>query len=273
MTIKLKKIAPLAILFQLLSLFLFSQVAQASDTTFDRIQKEGVLIVGMSGEQPPFNFVSRLDKVIGYDMDLAATIGKSMGVKVRIELMPFSTLMKALQKREIDVIISGFASTEARSKELTFVGPYALSGKSLVVTKERLKEITAATGFNDKSVHLMALEHSTSKSLAEERLSKAKLTTIKHYEDAILALRAGEADALVADLAICELAVIRDSTKRLTTLQKPLAVEEISIAINKDEPLLEARLTEELRALTQSGEINDIRDKWFNSPGWLELLP
>ena len=270
---RLNKIAPIAFFINLLFFLLFSQVASATNATFERINKDGVLIVGMSGEQPPFNFVSNTDKVIGYDMDLAGVIGQSLGVKVRIELMPFSTLMKALQNKEIDIIISGFAHTKTRSKELTFVGPYALSGKSLVITKARLKEIQASTGFNHKSVHLMALEHSTSKSLAEERLGKAKLTPIKHYEDAILALRAGEADALVADLAICELAVIRDSTQQLTTLQKPLAVEEINIAISKDEPLLEKRLTEELRALTQSGKINDLRDKWFNSPGWLELLP
>ncbi|WP_157822316.1 substrate-binding periplasmic protein [Psychromonas sp. Urea-02u-13] len=255
-----------------LSLFC-SQVVSATNSTFERIKKDGVLLVGMSGEQPPFNFVSNLETVIGYDVDLTTALAKSVGAEVRIELMPFSELMEALEDRKIDIIISGFAFTEERSKEITFVGPYALSGKSLLITKKRLKEIKASTGFNHEKVHLMALENSTSKTLAENRLEKAKLTTIKHYEDALMALRSGEADALVADLAICELAVIRETAKELTTLQKPLAVEEIGLAIKKDEPLLEAHLSAQLRKLSKSGALKELHNKWFNSPGWLELLP
>ena len=269
----LQKVASLPLFISLLFTLFYSQLAIATNSTFERINKDNMLIVGMSGEQPPFNFVSNLETVIGYDVDLATSLGKSLGVEVRIELMPFSELMGALKKQKIDIIISGFAYTEARSKEITFVGPYALSGKSMLITKKRLKEIYATTGFNHKNIHLMALENSTSKTLAEERLEKAKLTPIKHYEDALLALKSGEADALVADLAVCELAVIRDVAQELTTLQKPLAVEEIGIAIKKDEPLLEARLSEQLRALSTADVLKQLHSKWFNSPGWLELLP
>ena len=269
----LQKFASIPVFISLLFTLVYSQLANATNSTFERINEKGLLTIGMSGEQPPFNFVSNLETVIGYDVDLATALGKSLEVEVRIELIPFSELMQALKKQKIDMIISGFAYTEARSKEITFVGPYALSGKSMLITKKRLKEIQDSTGFNHKKVHLMALENSTSKMLVQERLEKAKFTPIKHYEDALLALRSGEADALVADLAICELAVIRDTAKELTTLQKPLAVEEIGVAINKNEPLLEKHLSEQLRTLSKSEQLKKLHDKWFNNPGWLELLP
>ncbi|WP_022943181.1 substrate-binding periplasmic protein [Psychromonas hadalis] len=267
------KIISIPLFIGLLSTLLYSQVTRAENTTFERINKTGLLVVGMSGEQPPFNFVSNLETVIGYDVELATALAKSLKVNVRIELMPFAELMKALKKQKIDVIISGFAFTEARSQKITFIGPYALSGKSLLITKKRLKEIRASTGFNHKTVHLMALKNSTSQTLAKERLGKAKLTLVTHYEDALLALRSGEADALVADLVVCELAVIRDTLQELTTLQKPLAVEEIGIAINKDEPLLKSHLSAQLHALTKSDDLKKLHNKWFNNPGWLALLP
>lgn len=269
----LKKITSIPLLLSLVFTLFYSQFASAVNSTFERINKNGVIVVGMSGEQPPFNFVSNLETIMGHDVGLSSILAKSLGVEVRFELMPFSDLMGALKQQKIDIIISGFAFTEARSKEITFVGPYALSGKSLLVTKKRLKEIKSSTGFNHKNVHLMALENSTSKTLAEERLSNAKLTTIKHYEEALLALHGGTTDALVADLAICELAVIRDVAQELTTLQKPLAVEEIGLAINKGEPLLESHLSEQLRELSESDELKKLHDKWFNSPEWLSLLP
>lgn len=270
---RLKKIISASVFLNLFFILMFSQAVNATNTAFERINNSGMLIVGMSGEQPPFNFVSSAETVIGYDMDLADMLSKSLGVKVRIELMPFSQLMDALKQHKIDVIISGFAFSEERSKALTFIGPYALSGKSLVITQKRLKEIQASTGLNHESVHLMALQNSTSQSLAKERLNKAKLTPIKHYEDAILALRSGDADALVADLAICELAVIRDSLQELTTLKKPLAIEEINMAISNDEPLLGARLSEQLQRLNDDGTLKALHKKWFNDPGWLALLP
>lgn len=269
----LQKFISIPIFISLLFTLFFSQVAVAKNSAFERIAESGELVVGMSGEQPPFNFASNLKTVIGFDVELATAIGKSLDVEVRIELMPFPTLMQALKDEKIDIIISGFAFSEARSKEINFVGPYALSGKSLLVTKKRLKEIQETTGFNHSDVKLMALENSTSQTLAQERLSEAKLTPIRHYENALLALRSGETDALVADLSICELAVIRDTTQELTTLQKPLAVEEIGIAINKDEPLLGEHLKEELQALTTSKTLKAIHEKWFNNPGWLALLP
>lgn len=253
--------------------FFYSQAAVADNAAFERINEDRILVVGMSGEQPPFNFVSNLDTVIGYDVELATAIAKSLDVELRIELMPFSELTNALKNQKIDAIISGFAFTEQRSKKITFVGPYALSGKSMLITKKRLKEIQKSTGFNHKTIHLMALGNSTSMTLAEERLSKAQLTPIKHYEDALLALHSGKADALVADLAVCELAVIRDVGQTLTILQKPLAVEEIGIAINKGEPLLEAHFSEQLRALAASKELEQFHERWFKKPGWLELLP
>lgn len=269
----LQKIISFPLFISLIITMAYSQMAHSANSVFERINKDSVLVVGMSGEQPPFNFVSNIESIVGYDVELATLLAKSLEVDVRIELMPFPELMGALKEKKIDIIISGFAFTEQRSKELTFVGPYALSGKSLLVTKKRLQEIKSSTGFNHKSVRLMALENSTSKSLAEERLGKAKLSTIVHYEDALLALRTGEADALVADLSICELSVLRDTAQELTTLQKPLAVEEIGLAIIKDEPLLEAHLSEQLRILSQSDELKKLHDKWFNNPGWIGLLP
>jgi ABC-type amino acid transport substrate-binding protein len=269
----LQKSKLLLLFMSLIFTMLFSQVANAVNSTFDRIKKNGVLLVGMSGEQPPFNFVSNLDTIIGYDVEITTALANSLGVKVRIELMPFPELMNALKEEKIDIIVSGFAFTEDRSKKITFVGPYALSGKSLLITKKRLQEIKESTGFNHQKVRLMALENSTSKTLAQNRLGKAKLVTVKHYEQALLALHSNQVDALVADLVICELAVIRDTTQRLTTLQNPLAVEEIGLAINKGEPLLESHLSAQLLTLSKSNDLKKLHDKWFNSPGWLALLP
>jgi ABC-type amino acid transport substrate-binding protein len=109
--------------------------------------------------------------------------------------------------------------------------------------------------------------------LAKERLGKASLKPVAHYEDALLALLAGEADALVADLTICELLVIRDVNGSLASLNKPLATEEIGIAINQNEGQLKNQLEGYLHQLASEGELKNFHSKWFANPGWLDLLP
>ncbi len=133
--------------------------------------------------------------------------------------------------------------------------------------------IRNSTGFNHAQVNLVALENSTSITLAQERLEKANLKTVTHYEDAVLAILSGQADALIADQTICDLLVMRDRNSDLTKLKEPLAVEEIGIAVNKNEPLLESRLTEQLQLIQKSGELQKKHQKWFNNGGWLNLLP
>jgi len=270
---RLKTFIHITFFISLLSALLYGGLALASDDTYERMVRSKQLVVGMSGEQPPFNFISKEELTVGYDVDLAMLLGESLGTDVHIKLMPFPELVPALKRQQIDMIISDFAFSEQRSQEVTFVGPYALSGKSLLTTKVKLQKILASTGFNDQTIHLMALDNSTSKTFVETKFNNAKLTTIKHYEDAILALTSGKIDALIADLSFCELAVIRDSTQQLTTPKIPLAVEEIGIAINKNEPLLEKQLSDLLRTFNKSGALKTLHEKWFNNPDWISQLP
>ncbi|WP_028864527.1 transporter substrate-binding domain-containing protein [Psychromonas aquimarina] len=261
--------------FFLCSIFIifFSHSAQADNETFKRISENGVLVVGMSGEQPPYNFVTNKESIIGFDVELAEQLADSLGVKMQIALMPFPELLNALQENRVDLIISGFSISEQRLQKVDFVGPYARVGKSLLTSKKTLDRIRNSTGFNHANVNLVALENSTSITLARERLSEADLQTVTHYEDAVLAILSGQADALIADLTICDLLVIRDQSSDLTKLQEPLAVEKIGIAVNKNEPLLESRLTEQLQLIQNSGDLQKLHQKWFNNAGWLNLLP
>ncbi len=96
----LQKSTAIPIFISLLLTLLYSQATIAANATFDRINKDKVLVVGMSGEQPPFNFVSNLETIIGYDVELATALAKSLEVNVVIELMPFSELMGALKHKK-----------------------------------------------------------------------------------------------------------------------------------------------------------------------------
>lgn len=251
--------------------FLVSPLALAEDALSD-ILDSGVLKVAMSGDQPPYNMTTRDKKLIGFDVDLAHSMANAMKVKLEIVEMPFGELMPALNKGKVDMIISGMAITAERSQLASFIGPYNVSGKSILSTKEVMEELQHE-GFNTEESRIVALANSTSKTFAEQNMPKAKVSTISNYDEGVKLLLSGKADALVADMAICKLSVLRNPGSGLVTSKKPLSIEPIGIAIPSNNPQLENLVRNFLNTYERVGIIETLQNKWFENSNWIIALP
>ena len=107
----------------------FSIQSNAQDI-LKRIVETGEIRVGMSGDQPPFSMTATDGSLFGLDVDMAKGLADNIGVKAKIIKMNFKDLIPALQKGEIDMILSGLTMTIDRNKKVAFVGPYLISGNS-----------------------------------------------------------------------------------------------------------------------------------------------
>ena len=77
----------------------------------DRINKSGVLRVGVTGGQPPFNMKTKGGEIVGMEIDLARALAASMDVKVEFVEKDFAKLLPAVEKGEIDIALSGLTMT------------------------------------------------------------------------------------------------------------------------------------------------------------------
>ena len=111
------------------------------------------------------NTRNREGGLMGMDVDLAKALAVAMRVKLEIKTMPFGELMTALEKDEIDMVISGMAITPERTEFASFVGPYMMSGKSILTKSSVLANIKGTEEFNRGDLTLVALSNSTSSSL------------------------------------------------------------------------------------------------------------
>jgi polar amino acid transport system substrate-binding protein len=112
--------------------------AAAEAPVLKRILDSGELRVGLSGNQPPYNAKSRTGELMGLEVDLANMLAGAFGVKATFVAKPFPELMAALAASEVDVVMSGMAITPERSLEAAFVGPYLISGKSILTNSKAL---------------------------------------------------------------------------------------------------------------------------------------
>ncbi|MEM0954927.1 MAG: transporter substrate-binding domain-containing protein [Pseudomonadota bacterium] len=262
-------------LLALFALLTATAGAQADSTSpvLDRIVDFKVLKVGMSGNQPPMNSNSRSGQLIGYEVDLARALASSMGARLEIVTMPFGDLMGALEEEKIDMIMSGMAITADRSRDVSFVGPYMMSGKSILTKDSLLARATRSKDFNRSDLKLAALENSTSEIFVQSAAPDAKLVRVKDYDSGVDMVIAGEVDALVADMPICILSVLRYPNAGLATLQSPLSIEPFGIAVRRDDKQFAELVDNYLDTFGKMGMLNQLRKKWFEDKSWIAALP
>ncbi|MEH6633889.1 MAG: transporter substrate-binding domain-containing protein [Halioglobus sp.] len=241
--------------------------------TLNRVEDFKVLTVGMSANQPPMNMTNREGGLMGFDVDLAKALAAAMKVELDIKVMPFGQLMTALEENKIDMVLSSMSITPARTQLVSFVGPYMMSGKSILTKNDVLSKISSSEEFNRKDLKLMALSNSTSASFVRAAAPEASLIEITSYDEGVAMLMEGKADAMVADMPMCVLSVMRFPDAGLTTLDRPLTVEPIGIAVSKNDPQFFNLVDNYLRAYEKTGVLTKLRKKWFEDNSWVAALP
>jgi polar amino acid transport system substrate-binding protein len=264
-----RKIFAIAIFVLLIPNLLFAQEGKY----LKQIVKRGELRIGTSGTQPPFTAKSKNGDLMGYEIELAMMLIDAMNLKVKFVEKPFSELLPALEKGEIDVVMSGMTITPERNMNYTFVGPYMVSGKSVLAKKSRISQLDEIGELKKGNIKIVALEGSTSQQFAETVSPSATLVLTKDYDSAVKMVLDNSVDLMVADLPICVLSILRNPDADLATLDVPLTLEPIGMALPANAFQLYNLIENFLVSLEISGVLENLEIKWFNDGAWLIRLP
>ncbi len=238
-----------------------------------RIVSSGTLRVGMSGTQPPLNFKAKDGTMQGLEVDLARSLAGLMGVELQIVETPFAELLGALAAGRVDLVSSGMTATPERSQRTAFVGPYFLSGKSILTRSASLAAVGAAEELDQASLTFAALDGSTSEQFVRKVLPKAKVVTTQDYDAAVKLLLADKVSALVADREVVSLTAFLHPKEGLASLRTPLTIEPIGLAVPvQDAPLIHY-LHNALNALEAGGVMSAHRARWLERGDWVQQLP
>jgi len=245
----------------------------SSAPVLDRILQRGEIRVGTAGSMPPLNMTTKEGEVIGLEPDIAKAIANAMGVKLRLETIPFSELLPSLEEGKIDMIMSGMTITSRRNLKVAFVGPYLKSGKAFLTKIKTLAAVDDTTELNSPDTKLAALEGSTSQLFVETVLFNTTLVKVRDYDEGVDMVIRDEVHALVADYPICVISVVRYPDKGLMSINAPLTYEPLGIAIPANDPHLINWTNNFLSSLEGSGALKELKKRWFENPTWLNKLP
>lgn len=248
----------------------FLLIGQASaQVSLKSIQKKGVITIGTTGAQPPYSLESVDGELMGFEIDLAKILAKAMGVKCDFVKMPFMNLLPALKKGEVDMVMSGVTMTVARNMDNVFIGPYAVTGKTLLTKRSVIDRINTSNLHDTKNLSLVALKGTTSEDFIKNYVPDAAVQYVTNYDEAVQMVIDGRVDALVADYPICALSALRHEGKGLVCLDEPVTIEPIGMAINTNDPILINLIQNYFSTLQLSGNLDLITYKWFEDSSWL----
>ncbi len=270
---KLRRMLGLGLVVATLVLAVGQTLSAQEAPVLDRIVQSSTLRVGMSGNQPPFNVSNRSGNLMGMDVDLANLLAGAMGVELSIVTKPFGQLRSALKAGEIDMVISGMTITADRAREMLFVGPYIVSGKSLLTNSRALAAVDEAGDINAANFKLAALEGSTSQTFVQRFVPKAQLIIVADYDEAVQMVLNDEVDALVADMPICVLSLLRYPDRELVTLTQPMTIEPIAVAVPASDPAFRSLVQNYMSAFAGMGVLEELQKKWFEDGSWVASLP
>lgn len=258
--------------FIILLLFFCCAGSLSAGTVVDRITKSQTLVVGTPGDFPPFTVMTTGGKLIGLDIDLVKNLAAMMRVDIRFERMEFARLIPALIEEKIDIAVSGMTMNPERNMKVAFVGPYALSGQSLLGKRSLLEPITSLKELAGTPLKIAALKGTTSEAIAG-KLPKADISHTDTLDQSLLLLLEGKVDALLADYPFCKVAEFRYPDRGLAMFEEPLSFEPLGIAVAGEDTLLINLLTNYLNIMKGSGLLEKLQKHWFRNDEWIKELP
>src|SRR5262249_56318297 len=117
----------------------------------------------------------------------------------RFVTLPFADLLPALERGDVDLVMSGLTITPARAQRAAFVGPYVTSGKTLLTRSKKLAAAQTASELDLPKLRFAALAASPSEDFARASLPRAHLLLADEPEQAVGWLLAGKVDGVLAD--------------------------------------------------------------------------
>jgi polar amino acid transport system substrate-binding protein len=260
MAVKRRWLAYIA-LFALVALGLFLLFrfpgGEVRDKTWERIEQQGVLRVGMDASYPPFELWDEVG-LRGYDVDLALALGREWGVEVDFENITFDGLYDALKVEWVDIIISALPYDPLLTQDVAYSYSYFDAGQVLVVREE-----TAIAKIEDLNGRRVGLESGSRGDLEARRLEQRMILERKAYlspQEVLEALRDGKVDAAIVDAVSAYQFIGEQGGLRIV---QQVTEEPYVIAVSIKAPILLGKVNEAIIKWRETGFLEELREKWF----------
>lgn len=268
----MKKITAMLAFLLAFSSSLFASYNQIwEESTLNKIMERKVLRVGLDAGYMPFEMTNKQGKIVGFDVDVARQMAKSMGVELEIVNTAWDGIIPALVTDKFDIIMSGMTLTSQRNLQINFANPYIVIGQSVLLRNGLENEIKSYKDLNNPKYTVVSKLGTTGDLAARRYLSKAKLRLFETESEGAIEVVNGKADAFIYDLPFNAVYSSQNPGK-LVHLDTPFTYEPLAWGVRKGDPDFVNWLNNFLTQIQGDGTYDKIYAKWFESSAWQKTL-
>ncbi|AAU19779.1 transporter substrate-binding domain-containing protein [Bacillus cereus] len=237
----------------------------------EQIKERGELVVAVFTDKPPFGYVDKDGKNVGFEIDMAKRFAKDLlGDESKVKFVPVEAASRIpyLQSDKVDFVLANMTATDERKKVVDFTNPHLkvavqvlvkdgspiqsvkdLEGKKVIVTKGTTADIYLTK--NMKNVELIKFDKNT---------------------EALQALKDGRADAYAQDNLV--LLSWANKNPGFHLLKDKLGGDDlIAIAVKKGNKEIHDWVNKELEKLGKENFLHTLYDKHLKEEFGPQISP
>lgn len=220
------------------------------------------LRVGVNPEYPPLVF-KQDGHIVGIEPDSARAVGEIIGRRVQLVELPFDKLISSLLAGDIDVIMSGFSVTAARSAQVMYADSYMLVGQMAILHRDKLTRFAQPWSIYRPGVRVGVEPDTTGAAFAERELKEGEVLFFQDAEAAFAGLREDTIDLYIHDAPTSWGLATNQDNSDLISLYSPLTEEMLAWAVRPDDAALAGELNRALQTMKGNGTLQYILNRWI----------
>lgn len=232
---------------------------QNPKNAWSNIEKSKEFVVGLCAAYAPFE--SRNEKtgeIEGFDIDLANSLAKEMGVKAKIVDAEWQALLGGLNKGTYDVLITCMSKKEAAKENVTMSDSY-YNLTDIIVVREDDDSIKSSKDLKNKIVGVQL--GSGSEQIADKLGNFKEIKRYNYNPEAFIDLKNKRCDAVLVSYPYA--VNYMKTQKGYKVINDTLESVEIVIVGKAGEQEMITKFNDALKKIKENGEYDKIIDKWL----------
>ncbi|MBR5110075.1 MAG: transporter substrate-binding domain-containing protein [Clostridia bacterium] len=225
----------------------------------------------------PFTYMKN-NKIVGYDVDVAARFCQTYGYGLEIVPMDFGGILPSVQSGKCEFASSCITVTQERAESVLFSSPNYYGGIAVgVLSTQAAAQMDIPEG---KYTSLSQLANAkigvqTGQSfdeLVKKALPNAEIVYVNSKADLINSLKTGKIEAYAVDMPVLKSQMRQES--RLTAIPEYLDQFDFGFVFPKSEDgeALCAQFNEFLRGIKANGTLDELEEKWNGESPAKEMM-
>jgi len=234
---------------------------------WSRVRASGVLRVGSSLDNPPFNMYNADFQPDGFDVALMTEIAKRLGLRVEFNDFAFDGLLGALQLGRVDAVVAAMAVTDGRRLVADFTSSYHQGEDVILAAADSM--ITAIASRQDLAQRRVGVQRGTvyeswllRNMVQTGEMPSTNLLAYSQPADALAALAARRIDLVIMD----RVPGLQEAAQgKAKAVGKSLYVQDYAIATQKGTTLA-PHLNRALAQVLADGTVARLAERYLQIP-------